>query len=234
VRFPTRACYSCNLHLQRALATRTYYAHLLRALATLTCAQLASRYKCRCAGGRTCFSGTCGWYMIEVWTACGMDLSNVEFVWASDFIDRYASKYWFNVLQVCVCVFMCVSGGGPGVLLPSSSDLVLFGAARLMFRRIFAAWGFGASGHGFFSGSRLHVQIATQNNLTRVKRCGQIMGRAESDSLTAAQIFYPCMQYVHTGKGTGKCTGKGTGKCTGKGMGKGTWRVRAHGVCVHI
>ena len=39
-------------------------------------------------------------------------------------------------------------------------------------------------------------QIATRNNITRIKRCGQIMGRAESDSLTAAQIFYPCMQYV--------------------------------------
>jgi tyrosyl-tRNA synthetase len=77
----------------------------------------------------------CGRYMIEIWKACGMDLTNVEFVWASDFIDHYASKYWFNVLQ-----------------------------------------------------------IATRNNITRIKRCGQIMGRAESDSLTAAQIFYPCMQ----------------------------------------
>ena len=42
----------------------------------------------------------CGYYLIEIWRACGMDLRNVEFVWASDFIDHYASKYWFNVLQV--------------------------------------------------------------------------------------------------------------------------------------
>jgi tryptophanyl-tRNA synthetase len=41
---------------------------------------------------------------------------------------------------------------------------------------------------------RTYIQIATRNNITRIKRCGQIMGRGESDSLTAAQIFYPCMQ----------------------------------------
>ena len=27
-----------------------------------------------------------GEYFIEVWKACGMDLKNVEFIWASDFI----------------------------------------------------------------------------------------------------------------------------------------------------
>ena len=30
----------------------------------------------------------CGKYMIEVWRACGMDLTNVEFVWASEFISK--------------------------------------------------------------------------------------------------------------------------------------------------
>jgi tyrosyl-tRNA synthetase len=73
--------------------------------------------------------------MIEIWRACGMDLTNVEFVWASDFINTYAEKYWFNVLQ-----------------------------------------------------------IALRNSITRIKRCGQIMGREASDELAAAQIFYPCMQ----------------------------------------
>eukprot|EP01052_Picozoa_sp_SAG31_P041564 SAG31_NODE_6336_length_2059_cov_2.956122_1_plen_513_part_10 len=77
----------------------------------------------------------CGRYMIEIWRACGMDLGNVEFVWASEFINKYAEKYWFNVLQ-----------------------------------------------------------IALRNSITRIKRCGQIMGREESDDLAAAQIFYPCMQ----------------------------------------
>ena len=29
-----------------------------------------------------------------------MNLENVEFVWASDFIERFSDKYWFNVLQI--------------------------------------------------------------------------------------------------------------------------------------
>lgn len=44
----------------------------------------------------------CGKYMIEVWKACGMDLTNVEFVWASEFIHAYHENYWFNVLQVAM------------------------------------------------------------------------------------------------------------------------------------
>lgn len=38
------------------------------------------------------------------------------------------------------------------------------------------------------------VDIARANTVTRITRCSQIMGRTESDSLSAAQIFYPCMQ----------------------------------------
>lgn len=40
----------------------------------------------------------------------------------------------------------------------------------------------------------LVFDIATKNTLDRVRRCTQIMGRTDSDSLTAAQIFYPVMQ----------------------------------------
>lgn len=40
----------------------------------------------------------------------------------------------------------------------------------------------------------LVFDIATKNSLTRVQRCTQIMGRSESDDLSAAQIFYPVMQ----------------------------------------
>lgn len=38
------------------------------------------------------------------------------------------------------------------------------------------------------------MDIAGKNTLTRIKRCGTIMGRSESDELSAAQIMYPCMQ----------------------------------------
>ncbi|KAK2974598.1 hypothetical protein RJ640_028515, partial [Escallonia rubra] len=40
----------------------------------------------------------------------------------------------------------------------------------------------------------LVLDIAWRNNLNRIMRCIQIMGRSEQDELTIAQIFYPCMQ----------------------------------------
>ncbi|KAH6788325.1 Nucleotidylyl transferase superfamily protein [Perilla frutescens var. frutescens] len=36
--------------------------------------------------------------------------------------------------------------------------------------------------------------VAVRNTLSRILRCCQIMGRSEKDELSAAQIFYPCMQ----------------------------------------
>jgi len=41
---------------------------------------------------------------------------------------------------------------------------------------------------------QLVLRIAMENSVERIKRCSQIMGRSESDSLSAAQILYPCMQ----------------------------------------
>ncbi|MAG38560.1 tyrosine--tRNA ligase [Candidatus Woesearchaeota archaeon] len=38
------------------------------------------------------------------------------------------------------------------------------------------------------------VSVARNNTVKRITRCAQIMGRKESESLSAAQIFYPCMQ----------------------------------------
>ena len=38
------------------------------------------------------------------------------------------------------------------------------------------------------------MRIATASTLPRVIRCSQIMGRSESETLHASQIFYPCMQ----------------------------------------
>ncbi|CAI7907738.1 unnamed protein product [Closterium sp. NIES-54] len=40
----------------------------------------------------------------------------------------------------------------------------------------------------------LVMDIARKNKLPRILRCSQIMGRSETDELSAAQIFYPCMQ----------------------------------------
>lgn len=41
---------------------------------------------------------TVGKYFIEIWKACGMDLTNVEFVWASELVKD--PNYWKLVLQV--------------------------------------------------------------------------------------------------------------------------------------
>jgi len=77
---------------------------------------------------------TVGKYLIEVWTAGGMDMSRVKFLWSSDEISNNAKNYWLQALDI----------------------------ARL-------------------------------TSLPRIKKCCQIMGRAE-DKLTAAQIMYPIMQ----------------------------------------
>ncbi|GAQ78185.1 Tyrosyl-tRNA synthetase [Klebsormidium nitens] len=78
---------------------------------------------------------TVGRYMIEVWKAVGMDLTNVQFLWSSEEINSKAHEYWPLVMD-----------------------------------------------------------IARKNNLARIVRCSQIMGRNEKDDLSAAQILYPCMQ----------------------------------------
>ncbi len=41
---------------------------------------------------------------------------------------------------------------------------------------------------------QLVLTIGKMNSVARITRCAQIMGRSESDSLSAAQIFYPVMQ----------------------------------------
>jgi len=41
---------------------------------------------------------TVGKYLIEVWKHCGMDLKNVEFLWANDAIKE--PEYWKKVMQV--------------------------------------------------------------------------------------------------------------------------------------
>ncbi|MFC1768153.1 tyrosine--tRNA ligase [Nanoarchaeota archaeon] len=41
---------------------------------------------------------TAGKYIIEVWKACGLDMKNVEFVWANDFVKDV--NYWKTVMQI--------------------------------------------------------------------------------------------------------------------------------------
>jgi tyrosyl-tRNA synthetase len=75
-----------------------------------------------------------GEYFIEVWKACGMNLENVEFIWASEYIKKHP-EYWETVLK-----------------------------------------------------------LSMNSTISRIMRCGQIMGREESTSNPSAQILYPLMQ----------------------------------------
>ena len=86
-------------------------------------------------GGDLAKIRTTGEYMVEVWKACGMDMRNVKFLWASDEINAQPGAYWARVMD-----------------------------------------------------------IATRNRLPRILRCCTIMGRKDSDEMSASQIFYPCMQ----------------------------------------
>jgi len=74
-----------------------------------------------------------GQYFIEVWKACGLDVSKVEIIRSSDLVKD--SEYWLLVLK-----------------------------------------------------------IAKASTVNRMVRCSQIMGRNEAETLSAAQIIYPCMQ----------------------------------------
>lgn len=41
-----------------------------------------------------------GRYFIEVWKACGMNMDNVEFLWASEEINKRPDEYWTKVMSV--------------------------------------------------------------------------------------------------------------------------------------
>eukprot|EP00606_Chrysophyceae_sp_TOSAG23-5_P001043 GSChrysophyteH2.ASY1.ANO1.1678.1 assembled CDS len=86
-------------------------------------------------GGDLAKIQTVGQYMIEIWKAIGMDMTNVRFLWASEEINANAEEYWSMVMDI----------------------------ARL-------------------------------NSLGRIQRCCTVMGRKETDDMSASQIFYPCMQ----------------------------------------
>ncbi|MBD3310380.1 tyrosine--tRNA ligase [Candidatus Woesearchaeota archaeon] len=76
---------------------------------------------------------TTGDYFIEIWKACGMKTSNIDFVWAKDVVTK--EDHW-----------------------------------------------------------KTTIDVARNSTVKRIVRCSQIMGRKVGESLSAAQIIYPCMQ----------------------------------------
>lgn len=43
---------------------------------------------------------TVGKYFVEIWKAAGMKMSNVKFLWASDFINQRPDEYWMQVMSI--------------------------------------------------------------------------------------------------------------------------------------
>lgn len=41
-----------------------------------------------------------GQYFVEVWKACGMNMDNVKFLWASDEINKRPDEYWRRVMNI--------------------------------------------------------------------------------------------------------------------------------------
>lgn len=41
-----------------------------------------------------------GQYFVEVWKACGMNMENVKFLWASDEINKRPDEYWSRVMNI--------------------------------------------------------------------------------------------------------------------------------------
>ena len=38
--------------------------------------------------------------LLQVWKAAGMDMDNVEFMWASEEINTHANDYWLRVMDI--------------------------------------------------------------------------------------------------------------------------------------
>ena len=43
---------------------------------------------------------TVGHYLIQVWTAAGMDMSRVKFLWSSEEITKQAPRYWTQAMDI--------------------------------------------------------------------------------------------------------------------------------------
>ena len=80
---------------------------------------------------------TVGRYFVEVWKAAGMDLANVQFLWASEEINKRAEEYWslvidisrkFNITRIKKC--SQIMGRGEGALAMAASII----AAGLLWR----------------------------------------------------------------------------------------------------
>nr|GEZ70784.1 tyrosine--tRNA ligase 1, cytoplasmic-like [Tanacetum cinerariifolium] len=150
-----------------------------------------------------------GEYMIEIWKAAGMKLENVEFLWSSDEINKRAHEYWHMEFRVL----------GAAKLWDENDDLT---AAQIFYPLMQFADVFFLKGvmkminvnKLTFAGCEVKIVVAdwfakkTSNSFGLPMRSIKehmnigiwVLGAAklwdEKDDLTAAQIFYPLMQFA--------------------------------------
>ena len=93
-------------------------------------------------------------------------------LWASEEINRSPDEYWTLVISSRFLGFRCQ------IL---RAQVLFLWASEEINRAPDEYW-------------TLVMDVARRSTLARVRRCSQIMGREESDDLSAAQVFYPCMQ----------------------------------------
>jgi tyrosyl-tRNA synthetase len=111
-----------------------------------------------------------GQYLIEVWTAAGMDMEHVVFKWASDDI--------------------CAKGQEPALEVPTTESETKENASGDSKKKKKQKKKKSNVQLGYWPQM---LDIARRFNIARIKKCCQIMGRLEG-TLTAAQILYPLMQ----------------------------------------
>jgi len=152
-----------------------------------------------------------GQYMIEVWKAVGMDLSKVEVSSrrrAARAQPRPVTKCFYGVTSRInqptplstartIPALLRPWANAPPTLTPSPSRHAAASATTPslppspLLQFLWASDEINAAPAEYWT---LVMDIAMKNNLKRVVRCSQIMGRNETDELAASQIFYPVMQ----------------------------------------
>ena len=118
-----------------------------------------------------------GQYLIEVWTAAGMDMEHVVFKWASDDICAKAAPPAVTEVPLPVVVV------GETKQDENSDGAKKKKKKKSKKKKSNIQLGYWPQ----------MLDIARRFNITRIKKCCQIMGRLEG-TLTAAQILYPLMQ----------------------------------------
>jgi hypothetical protein len=114
-----------------------------------------------------------GRYLIEVWTAAGMDMEHVVFKWASDDICKK--------VEDPAATAAAAGGGGEE---KKEGDAGAGGKKKKKSsKKVTKPLGYWPQ----------MLDIARRFSIARIEKCCQALGRAEG-TLTAAQILYPLMQ----------------------------------------